>query len=103
MLRPAIRVIDELIAARMHRGKRQGDPLGTAFCSNTRQRYRIYLGKSLKGFHRNENVDGLSLELGMSRVESCTFRDVTHVWKGDSCILEDLAMRMLALVGRSGL
>lgn len=48
LLRPAVRVIDKFIAARMHWGKRQGDPLGTAFYSNLRRRYIKHLGKGSK-------------------------------------------------------
>ena len=48
LLRPAVRVIDKFIAARMHWEKRQGDPLGTAFYSNLRRRYIKHLGKGSK-------------------------------------------------------
>lgn len=57
MLRPAIRVIDKFIAARMHRGKRQGDPLGTAFFPNLRQRHIIHLGKGSKETHKQDTEE----------------------------------------------
>lgn len=42
LLKPAVRVFDEFMTARMHKGKRQGDPLGTAFYSNLGRRYKIH-------------------------------------------------------------
>lgn len=42
LLRPAIRVMDQFIGARMYLGKLQGDPLDTAFFPNLRQKYIIH-------------------------------------------------------------
>ncbi|KAK4691434.1 hypothetical protein P7C71_g5566, partial [Lecanoromycetidae sp. Uapishka_2] len=42
ILRPAIRVLDEFKANRLFNGQLQGDPLGTAFYSNSRQRYKLH-------------------------------------------------------------
>lgn len=55
LLRPAICVIDGFIAARMHRGKQQGDPLDTAFFSDLGCRYRKHLpGKCSRESHTQQ-------------------------------------------------